>query len=168
MLLSTNLVKVKSTHWDTGRCYRSQYARRCPRTAGHHAEGRGWHRDVSSVWFRLHRKHCRLPSSPRTRTSHPLEESEDLIFETGFKSTGEQTCGYGLSLQFLSSHQDKVSPCTLVSVCLCPHTAAHRRQEEGCCTVWSGTACPYHRSHCTGSKEAKSPSYLPLQEYIHI
>lgn len=38
-------------------------------------------------------------------------------------------------IRSLSPHQDKVSPCTLVFGCLCPHNAARQTQEEGCCTA---------------------------------
>lgn len=75
--------------------------------------------------------------------------------------------GFGLTVP-MDSHRDTACPCTLVFGCLSPRTVAHRTQEEDCCTAVSWTACLYHRSHCTGSRAAKTPSYQPLHKQEQI
>lgn len=73
-----------------------------------------------------------------------------------------QTCQGRVEVRSRDSHRDRLSPCTLAFGCRSPRTAAHRTQEEGCCTAVSWTVFLYRRSHCTGSTAATSPSYQPL------
>lgn len=58
-----------------GHCCKNQFGCHCLHTACRHAEGRGLHRDVSSVWSRLHMTHCMRPNSPTKTTSHPRDRS---------------------------------------------------------------------------------------------
>lgn len=69
---------------------------------------------------------------------------------------------------FWDSHRDRLSPCTLAFGCLSPHTAAHRRQAEGCCTAVSWTVFLSRRSRCTGSTAATTPSSQPLEEQKRV
>lgn len=89
----------------------------------------------------------------------------EIFLHIIFVSPTELKSSKSSSQKSLKPHQDKVSPCTLVFGCLCPHTAAHQMLEGGCCTAGFWIAYPYHMSHCMGSMVAKIPSYLPLQEY---
>lgn len=91
-----------------------------------------------------------------------------LILNMFLKPTKETDALRLRSTLRCDSHRDRLSPCTLAFGCPSPRTAALRTQAAGRCTVvsWTGFLC--HRSRCTDSTAATSPSFQPLDEQKRV